>query len=163
MKIAAMNAGSGAPATGATRQQRRDATRKQAASVEPAITLMVETLKELPHMFHMTFTAMDGTSLWAARPEHLTISSEDLTMKYGAVLDDTWTVLAIADAMPGERPQARPISQLLDAVVNSMEQIRQQFGRPNSHIGITPLAIFKPIKGLAEIEASEPSPGTEGN
>ena len=54
----------------------------------------------------MTFLALldDSTiSLWAAiRPEFMTISSEDLTMKFGAVMDGIWTVVGIVDAGVGE-------------------------------------------------------------
>jgi hypothetical protein len=78
----------------------------------------------------MTFITKSGdgiSHLWASvRPEHLTINSEDLTMKFGSVLDGLWQVVGIVDARAGEPAQPWPVN---------------------------PFAIYSPIGGLAESEA----------
>jgi hypothetical protein len=119
-------------------------------------------LKEFPHLFHLTFLARGGFRLWAAvQPANLTISSADLTMKYGAVMDGIWTSIGIVDGGIGPQPDPLPVNDTLDGVVKAMTLLRQFVGRPQDHFGFTPLAIYSPIHGIAEAEAemapSEPS------
>jgi hypothetical protein len=83
----------------------------------------------------------------------LTINSEDLTMKFGSVLDGLWQVVGIVDARAGEPAQPWPVNPVIDGVVAGLAAIRGQVGRPKNHIGITPIAIYSPIGGLAESEA----------
>jgi hypothetical protein len=139
-------------------------SRRQRAKDPPApdpSTLLIEILGAIPHLLHMTFLAT-GTPLpylfWAsARREYLTIPSEDLAMKYGAALDGIWAVVGILDAMPGPRPEPLFMGELLTGVIQSMENVRAQVGRPTTHFGLTPIAIYAPMRGVAEVEvASEP-------
>lgn len=115
-------------------------------------------LPKLPHLLHMTFLAADENTpfrFWAAlNPEHLTITSEDLTMKFGAVIDGKWTVVGIVDGGIGDSSPALPINDLLDGVIKALVNVREMLGRPKDHWGITPYAIYTPIAGIAEIEAS---------
>lgn len=133
-----------------------------ATSVEGKLGL--EIIKDLPHLLHMTFLAESDRTVfrfWAAlKPECMTISSEDLTMKFGAVVDGRWTVVGIVDARIGEPPSPSPVNALLDGVITSVVAIRELFGRPKDHWGITPIAIYTPMTGLAEIEAAEASSGS---
>jgi hypothetical protein len=96
----------------------------------------------------MTFLSTSGYRLWAApQPSNLTIASEDLTMKYGAVIDGRWAVIGIIDAIPGESSEPLPINNLMDAVVKAMTLVRETLGRPKDTIGLTPLAIYTPLVG----------------
>ena len=81
------------PAT-ATRRATTESTQQPQVADEMKIGL--EILKEVPHLLHMTFISQSANTifkLWGAvQPDYLTISSQDLVMKYGAVLDGLWTV-----------------------------------------------------------------------
>ena len=135
--------------------------RRQQAKPEMSepIKFGLELLKQAPHAFHMTFLSESSIRLWAAvQPDNLTISSEDLTMKFGATLDGLWTVIGIVDAAQGKRQLPLPVNPVIDGVVQAMISLREFIGRPEDHFGITPIAIYTPIRGLAEIEAtSDPS------
>lgn len=70
-----------------SRKKRRE-QRQQQAPGSDAVKFGLEVLKQVPHMLHMTFLTHSGFRFWAAaQPDHLTINSEDLVMKYGAGID----------------------------------------------------------------------------
>jgi hypothetical protein len=104
----------------------------------------------------MTFlTKSDGDlyKLWASiRPEHLTINSEDMTMKYGSVMDGLWHVVGIVDANLGKPNDPHPVNPMIDGAITALAAIREQVGRPQDHFGLTPIAIYSPIKGFIEDE-----------
>ncbi len=121
----------------------------------------LEVLKEVPHLLHMTFISKSDNTifkLWGAvQPGYLTINSEDLVMKYGAVLDGLWTVVGIVDARIGSPTEPWKLNPVLDSVVTAMTGLRELIGRPQGHWGLTPIAIYAPLQGAAEaeIESSE--------
>lgn len=131
---------------------------RTAQQLSPEVKFGLDIVKELPHLIHMTFlTASDEITLrlWAAiKPEHLTISSEDLTMKYGAVIDGKWTVVGLIDAKIGESPDPLPVNELLDVVIRTLVNVRTFIGRPKDHWGLTPIAIYTPMIGVAETETA---------
>jgi hypothetical protein len=92
------------------------------------------------------------------QPEYLTIASEDLVMKYGAVLDGLWTVVGIVDARIGAPTEPWPLNPVLDSIVTAMNGLRELIGRPQGHWGLTPIAIYAPLLGLAEAEIESENP-----
>jgi hypothetical protein len=117
----------------------------------------LEVLKEVPHLLHITFLAQSGFRFWAAaQPDYLTISSEALVMKFGAVIDGLWTVVGIVDGRIGDAPKPISISPIIDGAVSAMSVIREAVGRPKDHWGLTPIAIYAPLRGIAETEAQTP-------
>jgi hypothetical protein len=105
-------------------------------------------------------------NLWSAvQPGYLTIGSEDLVMKYGAVLDGLWTVVGIVDARIGSPVESWKLNPVLDGVVTAMNGLRELIGRPQGHWGLTPIAIYAPLQGAAEAEtetANSKQPGKDG-
>jgi hypothetical protein len=131
----------------------------QAPKASAEQNIGAQFLKDFPHLFHMTFLAEEKIRLWSAvQPENLTISSADLTMKYGAVMDGIWTSIGIIDGNPGKPPEPLPLNESLDGVVKLMAIVRQHFGRPENHFGFTPIAIYAPIHGISEMEAAASTP-----
>jgi hypothetical protein len=121
--------------------------------------LGLEVIKELPHLLHMTFLAKENDTifrLWAAmKPEFLTIGSDDLAMKYGATIDVFCTVVGIVDARIGEPPSILDTgNQLIDHAMRALANFRDVLGRPRDHWGLTPIAIYNPMIGIAETEAA---------
>jgi hypothetical protein len=147
-----------------TRQQRRAQQRHQPTQpqVVDATKLGIEVLKGVPHLLHMTFISKWEDRifyLWSAvQPEYLTIASEDLVMKYGAVLDGLWTVVGIVDARIGAPTEPWPLNPVLDSIVTAMNGLRELIGRPQGHWGLTPIAIYAPLLGLAEAEIESENP-----
>jgi hypothetical protein len=137
-------------------QQRQEA--KQPAGAQPLpgdMAIGLQFLQAMPHLFHMTFLSEEGLSLWAAvRSDHLTISSEDLTMKFGAAIDGLWTVVGIVDGGVAPATLLPVGSEMLDTLVDTMAKLRGLMGRPQNHFGLTPIAIYAPLLGIAEIEAA---------
>jgi hypothetical protein len=127
------------------------------------VKIGLELLKQIPHRLHVTFLTRSGFRFWAAaQPDHLTISSEDLVMKYGAVIDGLWTVVGIVDGRTGDTPEPLKVSPLVDGVIAAMAGLRELVGRPKDHFGLTPIAIYAPLQGLAETEAqSAPSSSSQ--
>jgi hypothetical protein len=113
----------------------------------------LEIMKEVPHLLHMTFLGPEGLRFWAAaQPDYLTISSDSLVMKFGAVVDGVWTIVGIVDGRIGKPPEPVTISPALDGIVTAMAAFREFAGRPRDHWGLTPIAIYAPLRGAAETE-----------
>jgi hypothetical protein len=143
-----------------SRKKRRE-QRQQQAPASDAVKIGLEVLKQVPHLLHLTFLTRSGIRLWAAaQPDHLTISSEDLVMKYGAVIDGVWTVVGRVDGRPGDFPEPLKVSPLVDGVITAMAGLRELIGRPKDHFGLTPIAIYAPIEGVAEAEAQSAGAAT---
>jgi hypothetical protein len=141
-----------------TRQQKRHQERRgqgASQSLSPEMENVIQVLQSMPHLFHMTFVTESGIALWAAvQPSNLTINSEDLAMKFGAAMDGIWTVVGILDGQPGEPAKPIPLgSAMLDLAVEAMANLRTVVGRPKTHLGLTPIAIYAPLIGMAEITA----------
>lgn len=118
------------------------------------MSLVAEMLKHVPHLVHAAFLSESGFKLWAPlQPQFLTVNSEDLLMKYGAVIDGTWTVVGILDGFCIPR-QPFPVSPLLDSVMTTTNQLREQIGRPEGFFGLTPIAIFQSLLGVSESEVA---------
>lgn len=73
-------------------------------------------------------------------------------MKYGTALDGIWAVVGIVDAKPGAPPEPFLTNELMNGAISGLAAIRQIVGRPQDHFGLTPLAIYAPIRGAAESE-----------
>ncbi len=129
--------------------------RAQAKHFKDNKQMILTVMAEMPHLLHMTFLSTAGLRLWAAaKPNSLTMSSEDLVMKFGSVLDGKWNVVGIVDAFPGAPTQPFKVSDGIDGIITAMGQYRQMFGRPTDHFGLTPLAIYMPLVGISETEVT---------
>jgi hypothetical protein len=139
------------------REQRRQQPQEHKLQMPEGIKFGLEVLKEAPHLLHMTFLAQSRFRFWAAaQPDYLTISSDALLMKFGAVVDGLWTVVGIVDGIIGDAPPPLSISPILDGVVTAMSGLRELIGRPKDHWGLTLIAIYAPLRGAVETEAQTP-------
>ena len=118
------------------------------AETVPTIT---EALKAMPRAVHAHFLTNEAF-LWSSlQPESLTIPTTDLTLKYGGVVPGSWKLLYILDAWPdtGEPPSVEGWSggPLIDAVLSAMHGLKTMIGRPQLWTGVTPLMIYRNVKG----------------
>lgn len=147
------NAPAAAIPSAVSRKKRREQRQQQSPATD-AVKFGLEVLKHVPHLLHLILLAPDGFRFWAAaQPEYLTINSEDLVMKYGAVIDGIWTVVGRVDGRIGDTPEPLKVNPLVDGVVTAMAGLRELIGRPKDHWGLTPIAIYAPLQGIAEVEA----------
>ena len=152
--------GTGQPAPSASRKKRREQQRSE-PKMPDAMKFGLDVLKEAPHLLHLTFLAKDGFRFWSAvQPDYLTISSDALTMKFGATVDGVWTVVGIVDGGIGDAPEPWSINPVLDGVVTAMAGLREAIGRPKNYWGPTPIAIYAPLVGVAQAEAEAELPGS---
>jgi hypothetical protein len=156
--------GAAQPAPSISRKKRRELRQQRPQDQKQAFDATkfgLEILKEVPHLFYMTFLAMPNYRFWAAvQPDYLTISGDALIMKFGAIIDGLWTVVGIVDGRIGNAATPLPINPILDGVVTAMSGLREAIGRPKDHWGITPIAIYAPLRGAVEIEAQPPESPT---
>ena len=110
---------------------------------------MADILAKLPHALQMSLFA-DTVEIWSTlNPEHMTVNPDDLAFKHGANVAGEWKVLGVVDARPddesvNEMPSSsREIENGMFLILNT---IREFFGRPSTAFGITPVAIFRPIR-----------------
>lgn len=128
------------------------ATGQQPQNVTPEVVPTVtEVLKAMPHAIHADFLTKDAF-LWSSlQPASLTIPTTDLTLKYGGVVPGSWKLLYIFDAWAdmGEPPNVEGWSggPLIDGVLAAMHGLKTMIGRPPLWIGVTPLMIYRNVKG----------------
>jgi hypothetical protein len=134
------------PSTGSRKKRREQRQQQPQPQITQAVKVGLEILKEVPHLLHMTFLSGSGFRFWAAaQPDYLTISSDALLMKFGAVVDGLWTVVGIVDGRIGDGCEPLRINPVLDGVVTAMSALRETIGRPKDHWGLTPIAIYAPL------------------
>lgn len=63
------------------------------------------------------------------------------------------TVVGIVDGRIGGSPDPLKVSPVLDGVITAMAGLRELIGRPKDHWGLTPIAIYAPLQGIAEAES----------
>lgn len=128
------------------------ATGQQPQQIIPEVVpTLTEALKAMPRAIHAHYLSKDGF-LWSSlQPTGLNIPTSDLTLKYGGSVSGLWRVVYVLDAWPdtGEAPDVTGWSggHLIDGVLGAMHGLRTMIGRPSSWIGITPLMIFRSIRG----------------
>jgi hypothetical protein len=125
------------------------------------VPAVAETLKAVPRTIHAHYLATDAF-LWSSlRPENLTISISDLTLKYGGTIPGKWKLLYILDAWTdsGDPPDIAKWSggQMIDGLLTMMHSLRSTMGRPSSWIGITPRMIFRSARGWIPTPSNESS------
>ncbi len=141
-----------------SRKKRREQQRPE-QKIPDAMRFGLDVLKEAPHLLHLTFLSQDGFRFWSAvQPDYLTISSDALTMKFGATIDGVWTVVGIVDGRIGDAPAPWSINPVLDGVATAMAGLREAIGRPKNYWGLTPIAIYAPLVGISQAEAELPDP-----
>jgi hypothetical protein len=112
--------------------------------------VMVDVISKLPHALQMSLFTGTEEAWSTLSPEHMTINPDDIALKHGSSVAGDWMLLGVVDAQPEEDIQ-KPVHSSRD-LENGMLQvltgIREFFGRPCSAYGITPIAIFRPIRKL---------------
>lgn len=132
---------------------RQNKNKNQIKKEQQELDTAEQILKVLPQSIQIDMATVEGRGVWmTVSPDHLTIPTGDLMLKYGPIIPGQWHVLGILDAHAHdllETPEA-PYPTSENEIRNSMDvvgmMIRMQIGRPSSSFGITPLMIFRKIK-----------------
>ncbi|MFZ5891269.1 MAG: hypothetical protein ACOY0T_09485 [Myxococcota bacterium] len=139
-----------------TRQQRRAAERKAASAAPPALSnppadFIATVLETMPHTVTGTLSG-DAEGVWFTMvPERMSVSPEEMMLKFGTNIPGQWHVAGLVDALPDEL-QPKPPSPgannpFDDAVRGAVAVVREQMGRPKSLFGMTPLLVFRKLGG----------------
>lgn len=90
----------------------------------------------------------DQHSAWGTlKPEFMLSSPAELALKHGRGLPGQWTVVGILDALPHMSNPLPPDgnTEIETGLVSAMDFMKESLGRRNSHYGITPLLIYRPV------------------
>lgn len=110
-----------------------------------------EAMSAMPHAIHAHFLTNHGY-LWSSlQPESLTIPTSDLTLKYGGQVPGQWKILYLLDAWmdKGDPPNLDGWSAggVIDGILGAMHAMKTIIGRPALWYGVTPLMIYRDIRG----------------
>lgn len=124
---------------------------KNAPPNEAELAMAVMPL--LPHLIQAIIDS--GTqSFWSALlPERLSLSTGDLMLKHGPMIEGKWSVLGILDALPDSDRNlgsSLGVTELSGVIAQFSTVIRPVFGRPSTSYGITPLMIFREVSSISE-------------
>ncbi|TVP94673.1 MAG: hypothetical protein EA338_12665 [Roseinatronobacter sp.] len=127
----------------------RRATDATGGSPETPLEAILELMTVLPHSVQATME-INGQSVWASlHHDALTVSTDDLLLKYGTRLSGTWGMLGILDTHAVELGNAHLSSnktggELVAALDQFVPMLRGLLGRPDDSFGLTPLVIMRP-------------------
>jgi len=115
----------------------------------------VGIVKGLPHTVHAHFLSRAGYSWSSLDSANLIIPAADITLKHGGEACGAWRMLCILDAFPDFNPDpSRMDWQAGEAalgVIQFMNAIRTQIGRPAAWYGVTPIMIFRSVSVSVEV------------
>ncbi len=74
-------------------------------------------------------------------------SVHDLNFKHGDLMAGEWYVLGVLDAIPHDQDRKIPDSNEVNSLIEEFTKVmKEQFGRPSTAYGMTPIAIFRVLK-----------------
>jgi hypothetical protein len=128
------------------------ATGQQPQQVIPEmVPSITEAIKAMPRAIHAHYLTKFG-ALWSSlQLTGLNIPASDLTLKYGGTVSGLWRVIYVLDAWAdgGVAPDFTGWSggAAVDGVLGAMHGLRTIIGRPAGWMVITPLMIFRSVRG----------------
>lgn len=103
--------------------------------------------KMIPLGIQLRCGTESGEALWGTlNSKFLRESPASLNLKHGSLLQGTWRVMGIVDALPGEQPVETTGNEMYDAFGQLHEEMRKVLGRSTNEYGILPLLIFRNIQ-----------------
>ncbi|MBN9091445.1 MAG: hypothetical protein J0J01_31385 [Reyranella sp.] len=137
------------------KQQARSSGGKQ-TDAEDEMSAAFDIVGEISHAIHARVN-VGNDHLWCTlKTDCMIMSPADVMLKYGVLIEGTWHVLGILDAVPSatEDQLAKLQAMFSGDAANPMlmgsvplfTQLRLVLGRPLSCYGVTPLAIFRKIE-----------------
>lgn len=136
------------------RRERRAAQRKAQKVAPPPADRSKETFLEvmsnflggMPHAVQGTLEGDAGSVWFTMNPSRMSPSPEELALEHGDVVPGVWHVVGVVDAMPGPVESGTVPTAGAPMVTRPiMEQVREQFGRPDTAYGVTPLMLFRKL------------------
>lgn len=74
-------------------------------------------------------------------------SVHDLNFKHGDIMAGEWCVLGVLDAIPHDQEKKISESNEVNVMIEAFTKVmKEQFGRPSTAYGMTPIAIFRVLK-----------------
>lgn len=109
--------------------------------------MIMEVLNILPDSIQARLRGQNFSTWSTLKSEGINISTDDLLLKHGSLLEGRWYILGILDAYH-DRQNSKETSflpSLQNGLTEFSKLIRPEFGRPNDYFGITPLLIFREV------------------
>ena len=138
-------------ATQGNRQKHRAQVTTRATAKDPSSDIAFSLLSVLPHSIQ---AYMHGSvDVWCnLLKSSLVISSDDILLKHGTLIQGTWRILGVLDALPDDQMDSQsvdsPLNNLFGTVLSSMAPVvRTLLGRPPSYYGLTPILVFREVLG----------------
>jgi hypothetical protein len=115
------------------------------------IPVFGEALRAMPNAIHGHFLTKEAL-LWSSlQPESLTIPINDLTLKYGGIIQGQWNILYLLDAWADNAGsplvEGWTAGPIVDSLLTGVHVLRTSVGRPGNWLGVTPLMIYRDIAG----------------
>ena len=143
------------PSKAQRKQQGRLGQAKPTAA-EEQMSAGFEIVGEVSHAVHARLR-VGNDHLWCTlKTDCMIMSPADVMLKYGVLVEGTWHVLGILDAVPGAPEYQLPTllkifsgdaaNTMMAGSVELFTRLRFVLGRPTSCHGVTPLAIFRKIE-----------------
>jgi hypothetical protein len=133
---------------------------KKAGETDQGNTRLVfDIMAKLPHGIHCTLKT-DTDSVWGPlRADGMISPVGSVHLIHGSQISGEWEMIAVMDARPTTQEELDKLSQATEEAENSVHGVRNAIaglgnlarkilGRPAGVYGVTPLLIYRTIRGL---------------
>lgn len=128
--------------------------------IDRDVKLGFELMELLPNSIQLRIKNNENKYWMTLESEFFTINSEDLSLKYGSILEGEWYILAYVDLTPSKKQSSPKFSSYFDketengnmsqSVINvflsHMESLRVISGCNDEEFALSPIMIFKSVR-----------------
>ncbi len=130
-----------------TEKKHRKQQEKEERKVHEFTSNIIKLISELvPWGLQIIMQTSSLTAWGALRTENLRELPGNITLKMGPTLTGNWYLLGIVDVVgPPEQELPANLTPQIQGMIDAANTIRSMFGRPDNHLGVTPLLIFRKL------------------
>lgn len=139
------------------KKARRHEAKKTRRETEYGLKVMRGISTMVPWTVQVVVEDGSGMTAWGAiSADNLRDAPGNLALKHGPTLAGKWFMLAIVDVLPQDdavddlaeaAERAAKYPGTISGMIQAGYGIRNAFGRPQEHLGVTPLLIFRKLAG----------------
>lgn len=114
---------------------------------------LADIVQVLPHPLQASIKGEHGATWSVLDPQHMTTNVDGFALMHGKSIPGMWSAIALVDALPeNDEEHSDPFkdigerSKTVESMNAMQEMLRNQFGRPRTSYGISPIAIYRSIE-----------------
>ncbi|MDS7926161.1 MULTISPECIES: hypothetical protein [Acinetobacter] len=146
-----------------TMPNKTEAHKRKKAELEKSLKPAFSFIKEVPYALEGKLLVETGElgennipfclEVWMTLSRNeMSNAGLDINFKHGEFLSGKWYVLGVLDAVPFDKfTYHTEKNEMKELITQTMTMLKEQFGRPDTAFGMTPIAIFRVLNPTPKI------------